>query len=230
VGVGTERAGKENTHMRDRMTLLFASTLLVVVAVACGDGAEESTTTTGAEAIATTEAQEATTTQPEVTSTTQTEMTTTTQVSGETVLDIAAGNEDFSTLAAAVEAAGLQEALSDPAATLTVFAPTNEAFDAALASLGLTAEELLADKETLTAILTYHVLGTTVTSSDIASAGVEEIPVTTLSGEELVAVVGEDGTVGFANQAATVTAADIEASNGVIHAVDAVLLPPSLSS
>jgi uncharacterized surface protein with fasciclin (FAS1) repeats len=45
-----------------------------------------------------------------------------------------------------------------------------------------------------------------------------------------VAVIGEDGTVGFANQAATVTAADIEASHGVIHAVDAVLLPPSLSN
>jgi uncharacterized surface protein with fasciclin (FAS1) repeats len=221
---------RRNTHVRNRKTLLFVSALLAVVAVACGDGAEEATPTTGAEPASTTEAQMATTTQPEVNSTTETEMTTTTQVSGETVLDIAAGNEDFSTLAAAVEAAGLQDALSDPAATLTVFAPTNEAFDAALASLGLTAEELLADKETLTAILTYHVLGTTVTSADITSAGVEEIPVTTLSGEELVAMVGEDGAVGFANQAATVTAADIEASNGVIHAIDAVLLPPSVSS
>jgi uncharacterized surface protein with fasciclin (FAS1) repeats len=228
VGVGTERAGKENTHMRNRRTLLFASALLAVAAVACGNGAEEETPTTGA--TPTTQVPEATTTQPEVTSTTEAEMTTTTQVSEETVLDIAAGNEDFSTLAAAVEAAGLQEALSDPAATLTVFAPTNEAFDAALTSLGITAEELLADKETLTAILTYHVLGTTVTSTDITSAGVDEIPVDTLSGEELVAVIGEDGTVGFANQTATVTAADIEASNGVIHAVDAVLLPPSLSS
>jgi uncharacterized surface protein with fasciclin (FAS1) repeats len=216
--------------MRNRRTLLFASALLAVAAVACGNGAEEETPTTGAEATPTTQVQEATTTQPEVTSTTEAEMTTTTQVTEETVLDIAAGNEDFSTLAAAVEAAGLQEALSDPAATLTVFAPTNEAFDAALASLDVTAEELLADKETLTAILTYHVLGTTVTSTDITSAGVEEIPVNTLSGEELVAVIGEDGTVGFANQAATVTAADIEASNGVIHAVDAVLLPPSLSN
>jgi uncharacterized surface protein with fasciclin (FAS1) repeats len=216
--------------MRSRKTVLVASALLAVAAVACGDGAEDSTPTTGTESAPTTATQEATTTQPEVTSTTAAEMTSTTQVSEDTVLDIAAGNEDFSTLAAAVEAAGLQEALSDPAATLTVFAPTNEAFDAALASLDVTAEELLADKETLTAILTYHVLGTTVTSTDITSAGVEEIPVNTLSGEELVAVIGEDGTVGFANQAATVTAADIEASNGVIHAVDAVLLPPSLSN
>jgi uncharacterized surface protein with fasciclin (FAS1) repeats len=215
--------------MRSRKTLLFASALLAVAAVACGDGAEEATPTTGAEAAPTTEAQEATTTQAEVTATTEAEMTTTTQMSEDTVLDIAAGSEEFSTLTAAVEAAGLQEALSDPAATLTVFAPTNEAFEAALASLGLTAEELLADTETLTSVLTYHVLGTTVTSTDIASAGVEEIPVDTLSGEELVVVVGEDGTVGFANQAATVAAADIEASNGVIHAVNAVLLPPSLA-
>ena len=148
----------------------------------------------------------------------------------ETVLDVAAANEDFSTLAAAVEAAGLQDALSDPGATLTVFAPTNEAFEAALASLGLTAEELLADTETLTAILTYHVLGDVVTSSDIVAAGTEEIPVEMLSGEELVVAVGDDGTVGFVDQTATVTMADIEASNGVIHVIDAVLLPPSMSS
>ena len=217
--------------MRNRSKMVLASALLAVAAVACGDGAEDATTTTQAEATETTEAQEATTTtSAEVTSTTEAEMTTTTPANEDTVLDVAAGNEDFSTLAAAVEAAGLQEALSDPEATLTVFAPTHEAFDAALQSLGLTAEELLADTETLTAILTYHVLGNTVTSTDIISAGSEEIPVDTLSGEELVVVVGDDGAVGFADQAASVAAADIEASNGIIHAIDAVLLPPSLSS
>jgi uncharacterized surface protein with fasciclin (FAS1) repeats len=149
---------------------------------------------------------------------------------GETVLDVAVGNEEFSTLVAAVQAAGLEDALADPEATLTVFAPTNAAFEAALEALGLTAEELLADTETLTSILTYHVLGDVVTSTDIADAGTEEIPVETLSGEELVVVVGDDGTVGFADQTATVTTADIEASNGVIHVIDAVLLPPSMSS
>jgi uncharacterized surface protein with fasciclin (FAS1) repeats len=149
---------------------------------------------------------------------------------GDTVLDVAAGNEDFSTLVAAVEAAGLEEALADPAATLTVFAPTNEAFEVALSALGLTAEELLADTETLTSILTHHVLGVAVTSADIAGAGTAEVPVEPLSGEPLTVVVGEDGSVGFVDQVAVVTMADVDASNGVIHVIDAVLLPPSMSS
>jgi transforming growth factor-beta-induced protein len=204
-----------------RLPILVA--VLALVVAACGGDSAEDTTTTEAEATTTTEAEATTTIEADATSTTEAMME-------ETVLDIAGANEDFSTLAAAVEAAGLQDALSDPEATLTVFAPTNEAFEAALASLGLTAEELLADTETLTAILTYHVLGDVVTSSDIVAAGTEEIPVEMLSGEELVVAVGDDGTVGFVDQTATVTMADIEASNGVIHVIDAVLLPPSMSS
>ncbi len=153
--------------------------------------------------------------------------TTTVQETSNTIVDIVVGNEDFSILLAAVEAAGLVDALADPEATLTVFAPTNDAFEAALEALGITAEELLADTETLTAILTYHVLGSIVTSSDIAGAGVEEIPVETLNGAELVVVVGDDGTVSFKDQAATVVQVDIEADNGVIHVIDAVLLPPA---
>jgi uncharacterized surface protein with fasciclin (FAS1) repeats len=152
---------------------------------------------------------------------------TTVEESADSIADIVAGNEDFSTLLAAVEAAGLTDALADPEATLTVFAPTNDAFDAAFDALGITAEELLSDTETLTAILTYHVLGSIVTSGDIAAAGTEEIPVETLSGEELIVVVGDDGTVGFDGQDAQVIQADVEASNGVIHVIDAVLLPPA---
>jgi uncharacterized surface protein with fasciclin (FAS1) repeats len=201
-----------------RLSALIA--ILALVIAACGDGDAGDTTTP-----------DETPTTEEMTATTEAETTATTEeMMGDTIVDVAAGNEDFSTLVAAVQAAGLEEALADPEATLTVFAPTNEAFEAALAALGLTAEELLADTETLTAILTYHVLGEVVTSSDIAAAGAEEIPVATLSGEELVVVVGDDGTVGFADQTATVTMADIEASNGVIHVIDAVLLPPSMSS
>jgi len=212
-----------------RLSMLIA--VLALVVAACGDDSAEDTTTTQAEATTTTEAEMTSTTEAEMTTTTEADVTSTTEaMMEETVLDIAAANEDFSTLAAAVEAAGLQDALSDPEATLTVFAPTNEAFEAALTSLGLTAEELLADTETLTAILTYHVLGDIVTSSDITAAGTEEIPVETLSGEELAVVVGDDGSVGFVDQTATVTMADIEASNGVIHVIDAVLLPPSMSS
>ena len=213
--------------MTRKLTLVSALAALALVVAACGgdDAAGDDTTTTAvAEDPTTTMAeQEMTTTTAEMTSTTEAMM-------GDTVLDVAVGNEDFSTLVAAVQAAGLEDALADPEATHTVFAPTNEAFDAALESLGLTAEELLADTETLATILTYHVLGDVVTSSDIAAAGTEEIPVDTLAGEELVVVVGDDGTVGFADQTATVVTADIEASNGVIHVIDAVLLPPSMSS
>lgn len=169
-----------------------------------------------------------TSTTEDMTTTTEAMTSTTAEMMADTVYDVAVGNEDFSTLIAAVDAAGLQDALADPEATLTVFAPTNEAFEAALTALGLTAEELLADTETLTSILTYHVLGETVTSADLAAAGTEEITVSTLNGEDLTVVVGEDGTVSFADQTATVTTADVEASNGVIHVIDAVLLPPAI--
>jgi uncharacterized surface protein with fasciclin (FAS1) repeats len=153
--------------------------------------------------------------------------TTTVQEASNTVADIVAGDENFSTLLAALEAAGLTDAVADPNATLTVFAPTNEAFEAAFEALGITPEELLGDVENLTAILTYHVLGQMVTSGDIAAAGAEEIPVVTLNGAELVVVVGDDGSVGFKDQSATVVQADVEADNGVIHVIDAVLLPPA---
>ena len=198
-----------------KRTFKFAALLaaLMLVVAACGDDTGDTTTTS-----------EDTTTTTQSTETTEAMD----EAMGDTIADVVAGNEDFSTLLAAVEAAGLTEALADPDATLTVFAPTNEAFDAALADLGLTAEELLADTETLTSILTYHVLDQAVTSQDLADAGSEEIPVTTLSGEELVVVVGDSG-VSFQDQAATVTTADVEASNGVIHIIDAVLLPPTMS-
>lgn len=210
-----------------RLRIVSILAVLALALAACGSDAGEETTTTADEAaVTTTEAMEDTTTTEAMEDTATTEA----MMDGETIVDVAASNEDFSTLVAAVEAAGLTEALADPEATLTVFAPTNEAFDAALEALGLTAEELLADTETLTTILTYHVLGEVVTSSDIAAAGAEEIPVEPLSGEELTVVVGDDGTVSFADQTATVTTADIEASNGVIHVIDAVLLPPSMSS
>ncbi|MGB7859704.1 MAG: fasciclin domain-containing protein [Acidimicrobiia bacterium] len=200
--------------MKKRTTFLSMIAVLALVLAACSDSGEEATTTE-AEAPATTVA--------ETTGTTE-------EMMDETVVDIAAGNEDFSTLVAAVEAAGLTEALSDPTATLTVFAPTNEAFEAALAALDLTAEELLADTETLTAILTYHVIGDEVTSGDLAAAGTEEITVTTLSGEDLTVIVGDDGSVSFKDQTAVVVTADLVASNGVIHVIDAVLLPPSMTS
>jgi transforming growth factor-beta-induced protein len=206
------------------LKLAVLVTVFAVVVAACGSSGEETTTTSEAAADpTTTAAAEPTTTMADTTETT--EMMD--EETGDTVADIAASNDDFSTLLAAVEAAGLTDALGDPNATLTVFAPTNAAFEAALAELGMTADELLSNTDLLTGILTYHVLGDIVTSGDIAAAGTEEIPVETLSGEELIVIVGDAGNVTFKDQAASVTTADVEASNGVIHIIDGVLLPPS---
>jgi len=131
------------------------------------------------------------------------------------IVEIAAGNEDFSTLVAAVKAAGLVEVLSGEG-PFTVFAPTNDAFAALPEG---TVESLLEpeNKDKLIAILTYHVVGAKVLSKDVAAGEVE-----TVQGSKITITV-EDGTVKV--DEATVTAVDIEASNGVIHVIDAVILP-----
>ena len=133
------------------------------------------------------------------------------------IVEVAQGNADFSTLVAAVTAAGLGDALSGEG-PLTVFAPTNAAFEALPAGL---LEKLLLpeNKEVLTKILTYHVVAAEVMAADV-SAG----DVTTLEGSTF-AVTTEGGVkVNTAN----VTATDVPASNGVIHVIDAVLVPASI--
>ncbi len=136
-----------------------------------------------------------------------------------TIVDVAVGAGTFNTLVAAVTAAGLAETLSGEG-PFTVFAPTDDAF-AALPE-GLVDALLLPENvDALTAILTYHVLGAEVPSSDVAAGDVE-----TLQGESITITVGDDGTV-MVNDA-TVTAVDVEASNGVIHVIDSVLVPPSI--
>ena len=137
-----------------------------------------------------------------------------------TIVDVAVGAGTFNTLVAAVTAAGLAETLSGEG-PFTVFAPTDDAF-AALPD-GLVDALLLPENEAaLTAVLTYHVLGAEVPSSDVAPGDVE-----TLQGESITIGV-EDGTVTVND--ATVTAVDVEASNGVIHVIDAVLVPPSIDA
>ena len=135
-----------------------------------------------------------------------------------TVVDIAASSDDFSTLVAAVTEAELVETLQGEG-PFTVFAPTNAAFEQALADLGLTAEELLASED-LAGILTYHVVAGKIMAADaIAADGTE---VATVNGDTIeVSVV--DGNVMI--DGATVTAADLEAGNGVVHVIDAVILP-----
>lgn len=195
--------------MKRLRALSVLATLALVVAACSSDASDDTTTTSSAAETTTTMAEE---------------------MMEETIVDVAAGIDDFSTLVAAVTAADLGGALSDMDTELTVFAPTNAAFEDALAALDLTAEELLADTDTLTSILTYHVVDGKVLSSDLAADEDGEITVTTLSGEELTILVGEDGSVSFDGQTATVTTADVEAANGVIHVIDAVLLPPSMTN
>ena len=121
----------------------------------------------------------------------------------------------FNTLVAAVEAAGLQDALSGEG-PLTVFAPTDEAF-AKIPRKDLDA--LLADKEALKSVLLYHVVSGDVTSEDVMKLTSAK----TLEGDE-IKIQTKDGVM---INNAKVTKADILASNGVIHVIDTVLLPPA---
>lgn len=135
-----------------------------------------------------------------------------------TVVDIAASSDDFSTLVAAVTEAGLVETLQGEG-PFTVFAPTNAAFEQALADLGLTAEELLASED-LAGILTYHVVPGKILAADAIAADGTEIA--SVNGDT-IAVSVVDGNVMV--DGATVTAADLVAGNGVVHVIDSVILP-----
>ena len=130
------------------------------------------------------------------------------------ILETAAAAGNFTTLAAAVEAAGLTETLSGEG-PFTVFAPTDEAFAALPEG---TLDELLANPEQLASILTYHVVEGEVTSDQLTE------------GQEVTTVNGAPATItlegGPMINEAMITQPDIQASNGVIHVIDAVILPP----
>jgi uncharacterized surface protein with fasciclin (FAS1) repeats len=150
--------------------------------------------------------------------------TTTTEPAADTsVLDLAIEAGQFSTLIAAIDAAGLGETLEGEG-PFTVLAPTDAAFEAAVEALGITAEELLADTETLTAILLYHVLGEAADSQAVAALDGSSVP--TLNPQPIdINVV--DGQV-MINEA-TVVSADLAADNGIVHVIDGVLLPPDIA-
>jgi len=137
----------------------------------------------------------------------------------QTIVDIAVGNPDFSTLVTALQAAGLVDTLKG-AGPFTVFAPTNAAF-AKVDPATLTA--LLNDKAALTRVLTYHVVSGKVLAADVVKLTTAK----TVEGSDVnIAVVGAGVTL---NGSTNVTATDIMASNGVIHVIDSVLLPPNLT-
>ena len=140
---------------------------------------------------------------------------------GDDIVDIASSNPDFSTLVAAVSAAGLVDTLKGPG-PFTVFAPTNAAFAALPAG---TVDTLLLpeNRDQLVAILTYHVVPGAVTSDQLVG---QTLDVATVQGDT-VRVVGSTDKMGLSVTVndANVTAADIIATNGVIHVIDKVLLP-----
>lgn len=134
------------------------------------------------------------------------------------IVDIASGNEAFSTLVAAVKAADLVDALSGDG-PLTVFAPTNKAF-AKIPEETLTSLLLPENQDQLAKILQYHVVEANAHSSGLTSG---DVP--TLAGDDVAIDVSADGSVKV-NDANVVTP-DIIASNGIIHVIDTVLMPPT---
>ncbi len=133
----------------------------------------------------------------------------------QSIIETATAAGSFSTLVAAVKAAGLADTLSGPG-PFTVFAPTDDAFAALPAG---TVEGLLADPAALAKILTYHVVAGKVLSTDLT----EGMMATTVNGAQATITL-EDGPM---IDDASIVTADIEASNGVIHVIDAVIMPPS---
>lgn len=156
----------------------------------------------------------------EASSTTSTPSSTQAASMQPTLLEIASANPEFSTLVAAVTAAGLTDALSGPG-PVTVFAPTNAAF-AALPAGTLDTLLLPENKSQLASILTYHVLPGTVLAADVQPG-----TVTTVNGAPLTVSV-EGGQVFLTDakgQKIQVVTTDIQGSNGVIHVINGVLLP-----
>jgi len=186
---------------RTSTRLIAAGAVAALLALsACGSDSNNSSST---EAPAVTEA-----------------MTETTEAMAEdpgTIVDVAVAAGSFNTLVAAVTAAGLVDALSADG-PLTVLAPTDDAFAALPAGL-VDCLLLPENKDALTSILTYHVIEGAVMSGDLTAG---DVP--TLQGENVTV----DLTNGVMFNNATVIQADVTASNGVIHAIDAVLVPPSI--
>jgi uncharacterized surface protein with fasciclin (FAS1) repeats len=132
------------------------------------------------------------------------------------IVDIAVEDGRFTTLVTALEAAGLVEALQGEG-PFTVFAPTDEAFAALPEG---TVEGLLADMEALTQVLLYHVVDGKVMAAQVVELDGKQVE--TLSGESLSVMI--DGEAVMINDAQVILA-DVEASNGVIHVIDSVLVP-----
>lgn len=157
------------------------------------------------------------------------DMPATTPMASGNIVEVAQGDPQFSNLVAAVQSAGLVETLSGPG-PFTVFAPTNTAFEA-IPQADRDALMVPAQAETLGGILTYHVVAGRMTSADVAAAleaGGGTATLTTVEGGTLIVRDAGNGTITLTDESgntATITAVDVEATNGVVHVIDKVLMP-----
>ena len=189
----------------------YRSALLIVIVglliAACGEDAATETTT---------EMMDDTSTTAEM----MDDTATTAEMMDEDVLAVAAAEGDLNTFLSAFEAAGMMEDFHGEG-PFTLFIPTDDAFSAYLEESGMTEEEVLAEGEMLQSVLGYHVV-TMMEDSEMVM-GMDGQTLTTLNGAPLdVSVDGETVMVGDA----TIVRYDLSASNGVIHVIDTVLIPP----
>ena len=145
----------------------------------------------------------------------------------DTIVVVAAGDARFSTLVSLVKKAGLVKTLSGKG-PFTVFAPTNSAFAKLKRSAPDTYAAVASDKALLTKVLTYHVLAKKVGSATAVTVAKQKGSVKTVQGEK-IALWLKGGKL-YLNGTSQVIVADVTASNGVIHAINTVLVPPSASS
>ena len=149
------------------------------------------------------------------------------------IVQVAQSN-NLTALGAAVTKAGLATALTDPNASLTVFAPTDAAFGALAAKLGFASASALVDAlpaSTLASILTYHVLPSKKTAADLTAGGTAQATLYTFAGTSAKLTLSTTSGVKITDAALTVanvTTADVPASNGVVHVIDKVLVPPGV--
>ena len=142
----------------------------------------------------------------------------------DTIVGVAAGDARFSTLVSLVKQAGLVQTLSANG-PFTVFAPTNAAFAKLKRTAPATYAAVASDKALLTKVLTYHVLAKKVASPAAVAAAKQNASVKTVEGEKIK--LSLKGGKLYLNGNAQVIVADVAASNGVIHAINTVLVPPS---
>lgn len=202
------------------ITLVAISTSLLI---SCGNTTKKEDTTTVIE-----QENEMAETESEAAESLNEEIENATELSSDDIVTVASGNDNFSTLVAAVKAADLVETLQSQG-PFTVFAPTNDAFSKLPEG---TVESLLKpeNKEKLNSILTYHVISGKVMAADVVKAINDNngrFVITTVQGKDLTATLEGENVILTDPKGNTskIITTDVDASNGVIHAIDTVVMP-----